>query len=664
MGASVRKSVLIDEHNVDIHSLVWLDASVNATSENINVQQQLRTLIDNFKAFENTNDCFNCVRHIPKQNRILLVVSGRLGREIVPRIHRLKQVLSIYVYCMDKQKNEIWAQKYPKIKRVITNLDELVSQIKSDRTRREAFEIDESWSFNLYKKPSSDELSAKSVDMHNRFLHSKFFFDCLFQMKSNSTDRQQLITLCKDLYRGDQAELVILDNFEKTYTSSQALAWYTMDCCLTRLFNKAIREQTLEMLYLFRFFFRDIKSQMEMNRCSSTVKAYHGQCISRDDLQSIKNAMDGFISMNVFLYTYSNRQRALKNLPNSDEVELVLFEIDANPSLDGIPPFCNMKNLSYSNQDDEILFLIGSIFRINEINSNHDRMTSIRLTLCSDNDPQLKPILKPFKDEQVTILSFGDVLCRIGKVNEAEKYYSRLLTELPADDLENLAECYYALGNIFNEKDDYKLSSQWHERSLAIKKQIYSENNPSVADSYNSIADIQRKQGQSQQALELYEEALQIWSQAYNNDHPKIAMCLNNIGCIYGEEKNYEKTLEYHERALKIMEKHFAADHLCLGHTHNNIGSVYRYLEKYNLALEHYEIALKIKTKCFSSKHPSIASTLSNMACVYEDMHAYQQALTYFEKASAIYRHNFPPTSPENVRIINDIQRISKKLKH
>ena len=118
MGASVRKSVLADEQNVNIHSLVWLDASVNATSENINVQQQLRTLIDNFEAFENTNDCFNYIRHIPKQNRILLVVSGRLGREIVPRIHRLKQVLSIYVYCMDKQKNEIWAQKYPKVNEV------------------------------------------------------------------------------------------------------------------------------------------------------------------------------------------------------------------------------------------------------------------------------------------------------------------------------------------------------------------------------------------------------------------------------------------------------------------------------------------------------------------------------------------------------------------
>jgi len=115
MGLSLRKAVLDDEQNLEISSLVWLDASVNSSKENINVQQQLRTLIKHLKTFDNSNDCLQYIRNISKQSQIILIVSGHLGREIVPCIHRLKQIACIYVYCMDKEKNEKWAQKYPKV---------------------------------------------------------------------------------------------------------------------------------------------------------------------------------------------------------------------------------------------------------------------------------------------------------------------------------------------------------------------------------------------------------------------------------------------------------------------------------------------------------------------------------------------------------------------
>jgi virulence-associated protein VapD len=114
MGASLRKAALGD-HNLETFSLVWLDGSVNTSEENVNVQQQLRTLINHLKTFENADECVQYIRSVSKQNRIVLIVSGRLGREIVPRIHRLRQVSSIYVYCMDKQANEQWANKFQKV---------------------------------------------------------------------------------------------------------------------------------------------------------------------------------------------------------------------------------------------------------------------------------------------------------------------------------------------------------------------------------------------------------------------------------------------------------------------------------------------------------------------------------------------------------------------
>lgn len=115
MGTSLQKSRLGVGENDEPYSLVWLDGSVNSSAENRNVQEQLRRLFDHFHTCESTSDCLQYIRNHAKQYQIILIVSGRLGREIVPRIHRYSHVICIYVYCMDKEKNERWARNYSKV---------------------------------------------------------------------------------------------------------------------------------------------------------------------------------------------------------------------------------------------------------------------------------------------------------------------------------------------------------------------------------------------------------------------------------------------------------------------------------------------------------------------------------------------------------------------
>ncbi len=49
------------------------------------------------------------------QDRLILIVSGQLGRKLVPQIHHLRQLSSIYVFCMDKQANERWTRQFTKV---------------------------------------------------------------------------------------------------------------------------------------------------------------------------------------------------------------------------------------------------------------------------------------------------------------------------------------------------------------------------------------------------------------------------------------------------------------------------------------------------------------------------------------------------------------------
>src|ERR1044071_118247 len=97
--------------------------------------------------------------------------------------------------------------------------------------------------------------------------------------------------------------------------------------------------------------------------------------------------------------------------------------------------------------------MLGSIFCLNQIyhdqSSTHERMSIIRMTLCSDHDNDIKQLYDHMKNEydreETNLLSLGDVMRQMGKFDLAEKYYRRLLSELPSND-PSLSRLYLHLG--------------------------------------------------------------------------------------------------------------------------------------------------------------------------------------------------------------------------
>jgi hypothetical protein len=115
MGQSLSNILASLDDNLETFSLLWLDPSVHETNENIQAQDKLRTAINQLKPFENSKQCEQYIRSVSAKDRVVLIVSGQLGRDIVPRIHHLQQLLSIYVYCQDLKSNEQWSSQYAKV---------------------------------------------------------------------------------------------------------------------------------------------------------------------------------------------------------------------------------------------------------------------------------------------------------------------------------------------------------------------------------------------------------------------------------------------------------------------------------------------------------------------------------------------------------------------
>ncbi|CAF2515471.1 unnamed protein product [Rotaria sp. Silwood2] len=507
-----------------------------------------------------------------------------------------------------------------------------------------------------------------TTELNGQFLHSQLLIDCLVRMKSIATDKNELVSLCKEQYKKHTAELKNVHEFEQHYSSDEALRWYTRPSFAYRVLNKALRTQNIELLFLFRFFIHDIERQLEQHRSLSPLRIYRGQLMSTDELKLLQNSVGKFISINSFFSTTANRDVALFFLGDSaanDDLQRVLFEIDADPSFDGIKPFANITSLSYYPDEEEVLMMIGSIFRLINIHYEGDRIWKVRMKLCSDNDHDLKLINDYMKHEyfglkKPSLGQLGNLLIGMGKFDDAEKYYRRLLKELP-DDHQDIAPCYCGLGIVAFNKGNYDLSLDRHCQALKIFQRTLESNHPHLADSHNCIGSSYQRKGKYKQALKSYKNALVIYQEAFGDDHQDLAICFSNMGNIYHEEKKYSKALTCHQKALNMWQKYLPADHPHLGSTHNNLANVHYSLGQYNYALQHYNRSLEIKSKSLPSQHPSIASTFKNISDVYEHIGELQQALSYLKQAAAIYGHTLPSNHPYAIGIKKDIQRVASQ---
>jgi hypothetical protein len=104
--------------NLETFACLWLDQNVNSTEDNRETQQEIQQVINHLRTFDNLDECEQHIRQISEE-KVVLIVSGSLGKQIVPRLHNLPQVSACYVFCQDKKANEPWASKYSKVRSCI-----------------------------------------------------------------------------------------------------------------------------------------------------------------------------------------------------------------------------------------------------------------------------------------------------------------------------------------------------------------------------------------------------------------------------------------------------------------------------------------------------------------------------------------------------------------
>ncbi|CAF0944847.1 unnamed protein product [Didymodactylos carnosus] len=659
-----------DEKNFETFLLIWLDANVNPTDDNF-VQQKLHLAINYIKVFDSVEQCEQFIlKRNENYEKIVLVVSESYARQVVPDVHDLPQISAIYVYGIDKSTNANWAKQYKKA--VISNFDELVKIITEDQIKREKFE--DSLMMPMTILDSTQQQKSLSTISGN-FMFIQLFIEILLRMEYVPLDRQELIKTCQQVQAHNNYEIKIINEFQFNYSSDKALWWYTRETCLYRMLNKALRIQDIDMIFTFRFFIADLYKQLkqihkkQQNDSSRITKVYRGQKMSVVELQTIQKSINQHISMNSFLSTTLNSKRAISFIPTlstlkDDKLQSVLFEIIIDSNVTNTKPFGSISDQSFFSTEEEVLFMIGTIFIIEDVEKN-DKYWTIRLRLADETDHQLRDIFDYMKTNikpKTNLLSLGILLCEMGEYSKAKTHYQHLLDKLPKDDNSNRAHCFQGLGCAYFESGNFDLSIVNHQTAIEIFLLI--PNNEATIVSYHGIGHAYLRKGDYQKASEYFDKSLEV-TKTCSSDENSLAMAItyNNLGLLYTEQNKYNDALSYYSKALAIYQKNLPDDHYEIGMMYCNIGYIYYKQQEYNLALFYYEKELTISLKTFPSTHPDIGNTYLNIGSVYEDLGRYETALCYFNKADIIFREaQLVSTHAYVVELQKHIQSLNAKL--
>lgn len=367
---------------------------------------------------------------------------------------------------------------------MINQLDELVSKIAADYQIQK--NSDEPLQINVFGK--NNDYGKSTSGINGKFVFYHLFIDCLLQLKPDQEDRKELIKVARELYKYNPEELKHLDRFEKSYVNEEVIWWYTRESFFYKILNGALRMEHLEIIFLFREFISDIYSQLKQYQCKNPLTVYRCQMMSTDEFQELKNSIGHLISINSFFSTSTKSEVArsfIEDCINNKNLEPILFKIKADPNVVTTKPFADISHLSKHSKEYEVLFMIGSMFRLDSIAySSDDQMQVIHMTLCNENEHDLKDVIHHLKDQlgkNVNLRTLAKILWKSGKFDLAEKYLLRYLPEIMTNDL-LLVEIYDELGDIQSQSGNSDTSMEWYKKASQLKYAIQNSKNNIVIE--------------------------------------------------------------------------------------------------------------------------------------------------------------------------------------
>ncbi|CAF1319079.1 unnamed protein product [Rotaria magnacalcarata] len=692
--------------------IVRLDANTNENSKSF--QKFLAQLRKSYTTLEEFNNVDKCIEYIKSVNdeKIFLITSGSLGEKMVPIIHDLAQLHSIFIYCQNTAHHKGWAKQWPKITGVHSATDSISKRLP--KFIRESDQDTISMSF--IPKSIMSEASLKQqnlIKLEPTYQCSVLFKQIILETDDDDTKcMEDFVAYCCQCQ--ESASKFTTEEFKHQYKEKSPVWWYTSATFICSILNRAQQMSDMKAMLKMTFFIQDLHHQLKLlheqqsSDFSQQFIVYRSQRFSQEDFQHLSNANGGLMSFNNFLSTTKEKpvvkEFAKRVLHTNNKIVSVIFmmTIDPNKISPSKTPFARIDNDSAFRQENEILFTIHTVFHVNKIKEigHQNRLHEVYLTIADDNDPQLAAINSHLieKIDGNGWHRMSELMLQVGFFRQAEELYNELLKNASNDkeraliyktlgkakleqqeyqqaaslfedalkfdikvlpqDLPGLAALHHDIGQAYNKLGDNVKALEYYNNEIKIKEEALSPNHPDLALVYSNTSFLYSKTREYSKALDYAEKAYQINEEAHFKHDPDLATPYFNIGIAHDSINEYEKALEFYTRALKIRKIALPPNHPDLALVYSKISVVYKNMCDHSKALDYAERAHKINEKELSQRDPNLANSCSNLGLAYDNMNKYPKALEFYEKALKIRQMTLPSNHPDVANSYSHISRV------
>lgn len=687
--------------NKENTTLIWFDSQIGVDESTYTIIARLRQINDYLLVHKDLNECVTEIKSI-KSETIFLITCGSQALQLLPQVTSLSQVHAIFLFCVDKRKYQKLVDEYRKVVDIFTDLDSLcVSIQKQVRMVNKQLEV---VNFVTNNEKSIKDLSEESID----FRWFQLLTHVTLHLPRDELAKTQMLHECRRYYQNNTNELRLIDQFEKEYNKDQAIEWYSKECFIYKLINKAFRSEDLINLFIFRLFIGDLSEsiasehKLMLKLTNKTVwNVYRGSQLSKEKLGKLKECEGRHYSFNGFLSTSQSEEVALSfatgNNRDNDHVSVLLDITCDAESVGNHVRFANIHRWSEHPDEQEILFDLNSTFFVHsvrlETRALEDTIPKVqiwRINMTTSSigqiitHPYIDEIYRQIKEMSASIV-FGRLMCNKGGYDQALEYFKQLLEHPGYEDMAwiefNIGRSYRFKANFEEARNYYDLAYnrmmndkpkrikdsariirniakllrdqgkyvealQFYRRGLEIQETFLVINHPDIANSLGSIGEIFDDQGNYDQAQDYYERALRILRESLPGNHPDIATILNHTGTTLKNRGKFNEALDYYRQALHMREKVLPPKHPDITSSIINIGNIFKIQGKLTTALELYQTALEMQQENLASKHWHTASSLNGIASVFECRGNYVEALECYNQALSILEKSLPDDHP------------------
>ncbi|CAF5093258.1 unnamed protein product, partial [Rotaria sp. Silwood1] len=415
--------------------LVWLDANLQESDNDFkNSLQHLRKIVASITTFTDAQQCVNFVSEIKKE-KVFMIVSGSLGRQIVPEIEALPQLEAIYVFCGNQSVHEQWAKKISKVKGVYTKIEPICQALEIDRQRCDQAMIP--ISFN-----GRDAL----------FMYTQLLKEALLEIEDDDVKSiKDLVEYCRLQNDVDEDEIKLV---EREYRDHTPIWWYTAETFIYPMLNRGLRQMDVDIILKMGFFIRHLHQHItELHReqkasMPAKFQVFRGQGLSIEDFEKMKKTKGGLMSFNNFLSTSRNREISFNNFArpaalNTNSVGILfIMNIDTAICTKSSTSFAEVSKVGYyKDKEEEILFSTHAIFRIDrieQIHDNHcDRLYEVNLTIVGNDNHELNTLTAHIRKDlggRTGWSQLGFILIKVGEPAKAEQLYQIILAKTSSDE--------------------------------------------------------------------------------------------------------------------------------------------------------------------------------------------------------------------------------------